>query len=72
MGKEKKRLNQQRQNFLLTFFDKEPKYQTKEVNGFILVKQFNGETGDWQVAIYTPESYKKATYIPKVQRRIIN
>jgi len=57
MNISKKRINQQRQNFLLTFFNDEPEYQVKEVNGFTLVKQFNGGTGDWQVAIYTKDSY---------------
>ena len=47
-----------RQNFLLTFF-KEDNYAEKEVNGFWLVKQWNGSTKEWQVAIFTPESFKK-------------
>lgn len=47
-----------RQAFLLTFFDKEPKYQEKKVNGFWLIKQFNGDTKNWQVAVFTEESFK--------------
>jgi hypothetical protein len=48
-----------KQDFLLTFFDKENRYEEKEVNGYWLIRQFNSETGNWQVAIYTPESYKR-------------
>ena len=55
MAKKNKR---RQQEFLLTFFDEEPKYQTKEVNGFVLVKCFNGDSKRWQVAIYTKESFK--------------
>lgn len=54
---ERKRRNQQRQDFLLTFFDKN-KYTQKEVNGFWLVKQWNGDFKRWQVAIY-PEGHLK-------------
>lgn len=45
-----------RQNFLLTFFDKD-EYTEQEMNGFWLVKQWNGGSKQWQVAIYTQESY---------------
>jgi hypothetical protein len=48
-----------RQAFLLTFFDDQPHYETKEVNGFILVKQ-QASDGSFNVAIYTPENFKKA------------
>ena len=54
----KQRLNQQRQNFLLTFFD-EDKYCEKEINGFWLVKNWNGNKKIWQVSIYTKESLEK-------------
>ena len=54
----KQRLNQQRQNFLLTFFD-EDKYCEKEINGFWLVKNWNGDKKIWQVSIYTKESLEK-------------
>ena len=49
----KKSPNQQ--NFLLTFF-KGDFYQEREVNGFWLVKHFNGNSGRWQVAVYTKDS----------------
>lgn len=57
---QKQVLNKQRQDFLLTLFDKKDEYQTKEVNGFMLVKQFNGNNKTWQVAIYTPENYQRS------------
>lgn len=53
----KKQYNQSRQDFLLTFFDCED-YQEKFVNGFWLIKQFNGDTDNWQVAIFTKDSFK--------------
>ena len=39
MGKEQ---TESRRQFLLTFFDKEG-YEEKEVNGFFLVKKWNGQ-----------------------------
>lgn len=51
---------QTRQQFLLTFFELPHRYEAKEVNGFILVRQWNGNTGEWNVAIYTQESWKNA------------
>jgi len=47
-----------RQKFLLSFFPDRPGYETKEMNGFVLVKQYDGNTGRWIVAVYTPEGYK--------------
>ncbi len=55
-----KEANKRKQDFLLTFFNGSPEYQTKEVNGFLLVKHINGDTKNWEVAIFTPESYKKS------------
>jgi len=52
-------LNKIRRSFLLTFFDSSNKYQEKEVNGFILVKQFNQILSGWEVAIYTREAFQK-------------
>jgi len=54
----KKNNTQTKQDFLLTFFLKD-EYQEKKVNGFWLIKQFNGNKKCWQVAIYSRESYKK-------------
>jgi len=47
--------NKTRQDFLLTFFDGDG-YQEKEVNGFTLIKHRNGNTGGWEVAIYSKEA----------------
>ncbi len=48
-----------RREFLLTFFDGKHEYQEKEVNGFYLIKQFSAKLLDWEVAIYTKQSYQK-------------
>jgi hypothetical protein len=52
----KKETQRNKQDFLLTFFGDEPKYEEKEVNGFWLVKCWNGGTGLWNVMVYTKES----------------
>jgi uncharacterized protein YjfI (DUF2170 family) len=50
-----------RQLFLSTFFPQETDhYEVKEVNGFILVKQYNRPIDKWDIAIYTKESYKNS------------
>lgn len=59
MNKNKQRLNNTRQEFLKTFFPEEKK-DWKEVNGFWLLQHWNGNTEDWEVAIYTKDS--KARY----------
>lgn len=46
-----------RQRFLLSFFSNDG-YEEKEVNGFWLVKQWNGATETWQVAIFSKDSFK--------------
>lgn len=48
-----------RQEFLLRFFDNANKYEEKEINGFMLIKQFNSKSLKWEVAIYTQKSYLK-------------
>jgi len=50
-------VNRRRHEFLLTFFNKSKRYATKEVNGYILVRQFNAGTGLWDVAIHTKETW---------------
>ena len=63
LPKPKQIINRRRHEFLLTFFtiskDKEDKYEIKEVNGFFLVKQFNGGSNKWEVAIHTKETLAK-------------
>ena len=55
----KKDLNRQRHEFLLTFFDLPHKYDTKEINGYTLVRQFNAGNDQWEVAIHTKENWKR-------------
>ncbi|KKR80653.1 MAG: hypothetical protein UU73_C0005G0025 [Candidatus Daviesbacteria bacterium GW2011_GWA1_41_61] len=52
-------LNKIRRLFLLSFFDPKNQYQEKEINGFVLIKQFSQLLGDWEVAIYTKEAFQK-------------
>ena len=64
MNSNKKLHNKTRHAFLLTFFPPDEKYCEKEINGFILIKQYNSSNQEWEVAIYTKESYqKKANYL---------
>ncbi len=53
----KKRLLNEKRLFLLTFFDKEEYYKEKEVNGWWLIKQWDGDRKNWQVAIYSQQSF---------------
>jgi len=59
MGEYKDKLKRQRHEFLLTFFaDQEyDHYDKRIVNGFVLVKQWNGNSKNWEVAIYTKENF---------------
>ena len=43
----------------MTFFPSDSEYMETWVNGFWLVKQWNGGTEQWQVAIYTESSFKR-------------
>jgi hypothetical protein len=52
--------NRRKHEFLLTFFSKPNIVEHKEVNGFILHRYFSNDTHEWEVAIYTPESWKKS------------
>ena len=56
--KNKEKYNNSRHNFLLSFFE-DNGYEEKEVNDFWLIKQWNGHTQKWQVAIFTKESFKR-------------
>jgi len=62
MGKfkqtEKSRLSKTRQDFLKTFFNKLEHKTYKEVNGYILWCHWNGNSQDFEIAIYTPQSFK--------------
>ena len=54
--KPKSYYNKIRQEFLLSFFEKD-EYSEKEINGFWLVKSWNGDSHNWQVSIYSQEAY---------------
>lgn len=49
--------NNNKNDFLLTFFEKD-EYSEKELNGFWLIKKWNGQTNRWEVAIYTKDGYE--------------
>jgi len=51
--------NKVRGEFLLSFFTGEDKYTEKEVNGWWLIKNYNGATKKWQVSVYPAESYRR-------------
>ena len=51
--------NKNTRDFLLSFFQPESGYETKEINGFMLIKQFSNYI--WSVAIYTKQAYLKRT-----------
>ena len=57
--KNKQRLNRVRHGFLLTFFDQKEEYQAKEVNGYVLVKQWNAGTNSWEVATWEKSNWEK-------------
>ena len=65
MNKERHGLNQianrRRHNFLIdVFFEDIPGYGTKGIKDWVLVKHVNGNTGDYEVSIFTKENYKKS------------
>jgi hypothetical protein len=56
--KNKKKLNDTKRDFLLTFFTKD-EYTELPLNGFWLVKSFDGGFNQrWQVSIYSQETFK--------------
>ena len=59
-----------RQLFLLSFFPNNPSYEEKEVNGFILIKYFSNATHEWEVQVYTQESFaERQKYLNTVPDR---
>jgi hypothetical protein len=46
-------------DFYLSFFEKESGYEEKCVNGFWLVKHWDGNENKWRVDLYSDESFKK-------------
>jgi len=65
--KNKHKSENRKQEFLLTFFGKPDRTEQKEINGFLLNKYFSNSTHQWEVMIYTPESWAKAkTFVPQI------
>jgi len=64
-------LNRRRHEFLLTFFTKESHYDVVEINGFVLVKQFNSGSGNWEVAIHTKDSFSKVNEWKQRQQTLV-
>ena len=59
-----------RHDFLLTLFDDNGgHYAEKEINGYWLVRCFNGNSKMWQVFIYTQDSFKR---YKEYQERFLN
>lgn len=55
-----KKYNETRHLFLLTFFNQtEDHYEELSINGYHLVKQWNGTMQRWEMAIYSPQSWDK-------------
>jgi len=57
-AKKLKRLKEQ-QDRLAQFDQEVDHYEEKDMGGEIWVKMWNGGTKRWQVAIFSPESFKK-------------
>jgi len=43
--------------FLMRFFGNEEKYEEREVNGFWLIKHFDGNLKVWTVSLFPADSY---------------
>ena len=54
-----------RHAFLHTFFDNPNEYSEIEVNGFVLINQWNGNSKSWDVAIYPKSSFLRKQYFMK-------
>ena len=62
MGKIKQNKRRLRQTELLKEFENQgvnEHYEEKKVGYSILIKQWNGNTNRWQVAVYSESSYNK-------------
>ena len=61
--KDKREANARRHDFLLTLFpDNNKEYSVLWMNGFVLVRQWNGSTHRWEVAIWKESTFKKIHY----------
>lgn len=59
MDTQKQKQRKTRQAFLHTFFPTPTGYQEIEINGYYLINQFYSSTQEWEVAIFTKESFQK-------------
>ena len=60
MSKQNQIYNRTRHDFLLTLFpNKDLVYEEMPINGFVLIRQYNGNTKRWEVAIYTREAFAR-------------
>lgn len=57
MSKQKK-ISNNTSEFLMTLMNDKETYQEKEVNGFWLIKKWNGNIKKWEVNVFTNESYR--------------
>lgn len=67
---EKQIRNRRRHDFLLTFFSGKDKYAVRKINGFYLVKQYNANLNEWEVAIHTQETFEKIRDYVENQKKI--
>jgi len=51
--------NRRKHDFLLTFFSTPDQNESKAVNGYVLNKYFSGNTQQWEVMIFTNDSFGK-------------
>lgn len=56
-SKNKKELNENKRAFFMSFFEEEEGYEEKEVNGWWLIKQWDGNVKRWTVHLYSQQSY---------------
>lgn len=54
----KKELNDNKRDFYLSFFNEDSGYDEKEVNGWLLIKQWDGNYERWTVHLYSEASYR--------------
>ncbi|MFA5452695.1 MAG: hypothetical protein WC248_03905 [Candidatus Methanomethylophilaceae archaeon] len=59
MKKNKSYYQKIKREFLLSFFEGRSGYAEKKINGFWLIKNWNGDGQFWQVSVFSPESYER-------------
>ena len=57
--------NENRNKFLLSFFKSVEGKEAMEINGFVLLKHWDGNMNEWSVSIYSQESYNKMQEVNK-------